>query len=159
MGETWPAGEKNTDANKYGVNILSEEAVKAEFGITESTHEKIELEKVQIKILEKEREIDRLKKSNEQGRDEKVKELEKELETLKGEYELTKLNLLEESTARIAASGSEEELAKTLQSLQGELAKETDEQKKNSLKKRIKIIEEEQKKKKAEKIETPKTSK
>ena len=158
MGETWPAGEKNTDVNKYGVNILSEEAVKAEFGITESTHEKIELEKVQIKILEKEREIDRLKKSNEQGRDEKVKELEKELETLKSEYELTKLNLLEESTARIAASGSEEELAKTLQSLQGELSKETDEKKKNSLKKRIKIIEDEQKKKKAENVKNTKSN-
>ena len=153
MGETWPTGEKNTELNKYGVKILSEEAVKAEFGETESTHEKIELEKVKAKILEKEREIDSVKKSNEtngEDREAKVKELEKELETLKEEYELTKLRLLEEATVRLAASGSDEELSKTLQALQGELSKETDEKKKNSLKKRIKTIEEEQKKRKGE---------
>ena len=153
MGETWPAGEKNTELNKYGVKILSEEAVKAEFGETESTHEKIELEKVKAKILEKEREIDSAKKSNEtngEDREAKVKELEKELETLKEEYETTKLRLLEEATVRLAASGSDEELSKTLQALQGELSKETDEKKKNSLKKRIKTIEEEQKKRKGE---------
>ena len=153
MGETWPAGEKNTELNKYGVKILSEEAVKAEFGETESTHEKIELEKVKAKILEKEREIDSAKKSNEtngEDREAKVKELEKELETLKEEYETTKLRLLEEATVRLAASGSDEELSKTLQALQGELSKETDEKKKNSLNKRIKTIEEEQKKRKGE---------
>ena len=153
MGETWPSGEKNTELNKYGVKILSEEAVKAEFGETESVHEKIELEKVKGKIIEKEREIDRAKKdssSKETDRDKKVKDLEKELEALKDEYEATKLRLLEESTARIAASGTDEELAKTLQSLQSELAKETKENVKNSIKKRIKIIEDEQKKRKGE---------
>ena len=153
MGETWPSGEKNTELNKYGVKILSEEAVKAEFGETESVHEKIELEKVKGKIIEKEREIDQAKKdssSKETDRDKKVKDLEKELEALKDEYEATKLRLLEESTARIAASGTDEELAKTLQSLQSELAKETKENVKNSIKKRIKIIEDEQKKRKGE---------
>lgn len=153
MGETWPAGEKNTELNKYGVKILSEEAVKAEFGETESVYEKTELEKVKNKIIEKEREIDEAKKNSsdsETDRDKKVKDLEKELESLKDEYESTKLRLLEESTARIAASGTDEELAKTLQSLQTDLAKETKENVKNSIKKRIKIIEDEQKKRKGE---------
>ena len=153
MGETWPAGEKNTELNKYGVKILSEEAVKAEFGETESVYEKTELEKVKNKIIEKEREIDEVKKNSsdsETDRDKKVKDLEKELESLKDEYESTKLRLLEESTTRIAASGTDEELAKTLQSLQTDLAKETKENVKNSIKKRIKIIEDEQKKRKGE---------
>ena len=153
MGETWPAGEKNTELNKYGVKILSEEAVKAEFGETESVYEKTELEKVKNKIIEKEREIDEAKKNSsdsETDRDKKVKDLEKELESLKDEYESTKLRLLEESTTRTAASGTDEELAKTLQSLQTDLAKETKENIKNSIKKRIKIIEDEQKKRKGE---------
>ena len=153
MGETWPAGEKNTELNKYGVKILSEEAVKAEFGETESVYEKTELEKVKNKIIEKEREIDEAKKNSsnsEKDRDKKVKDLEKELESLKDEYESTKLRLLEEATTRIAASGTDEELAKTLQSLQADLTKETKENVKNSIKKRIKIIEDEQKKRKGE---------
>lgn len=154
MGETWPSGEKNKDINKYGVKILSEEAIKAEFGATESTHEKIEVERIELQIQQIRRDIDRTKKDsslNEEDRKKKIDELEKELETQKKKLLETQLRLLEESTIRIAAKGTDEEIAEALKNLKQELSKETNETKKASLEKRIKILEDEQKRRKNKK--------
>lgn len=128
-GVNWPAGEKNKPIESYGIRILSEDAVTAEYGMQKNVEDRKKIEGRQIAIQELRNEIQVINEDKELDateRSTKVSEKQKEIQKIEKEVK----DMLEKSKEE--AQKIEEETQQILNSteegknIQKERSKDSD---------------------------------